>query len=112
MLKTNYVVVVDYEEGQTLDNCCLLGWDNKTDWFDTDTYGFEILNDDGSIKDRTYCCIEIDRWVGVYVGETVEECKDYSDDGNKEGYDCTVCKLIKTENGYDLEPVEDEEDDL
>jgi hypothetical protein len=46
----------------------------------------------------------------VYVGETVEECKGHSDEGNEEGYDCTVCKLIETEDGYDLEPVYDDEE--
>ena len=102
--KTNYVVVVDYEEGQTLDTCCLLGWNNKYDWFDTDTYGFEILNNDDSIKERDYCCIEIDKWVGVYVGETVEECKDYSDDADREGYNCTICRLEKVDEGWNLIP--------
>ena len=105
MLKTNYVVVVDYVNGQILDDCCLLGWDSKTDWYDTETYGFEILNYDGSTKERDYCCIEIDKWVGVYVGETIEECKDYSDGGNKEGYDCRICKLEKVDDEWTLIPV-------
>ena len=29
---TNYVIVVDYVEGQTLEECFLLGWNNKYDW--------------------------------------------------------------------------------
>ena len=105
MLKTNYVIVVDYEEGQTLDTCCLLGWNNREDWFSTDTYGFEILNDNGSVKQNDFGLIEIDVRVSVYVGETEDDCRSYSDDGNREGYDCTVCKLVETPVGYDIIPV-------
>jgi hypothetical protein len=105
---TNYVVVVDYVDGQTLEDCFLLGWNNKYDWFDCDTCGWEILTKTGRVKKHDYCCIDIDRWVGVYVGEKESDCRSYSDDGNREGYDCTVCQLIKTENGYDLKPVEDD----
>lgn len=103
---TNYVVVVDYVEGQTLENCFLLGWNNKYDWYDTDTCGFEILTPKGNVKKNEYgMMIHIDRWVSVYVGETIDNCKSYSDDGNKEGYDCTVCKLEKSGDEWLLIPV-------
>ncbi len=110
MEDTNYVVVAFYNDGDTLDDCCLLGWDSKTDWYDNDTYGFEILNDDGSVKQNNGCTIEIDKWVGVYVSETEDWCKEVARDGSKEGYECVACKLIKTDNGYDLLPLYDDDE--
>jgi hypothetical protein len=56
---TNYVVVVDYKEGQTLEDCYLLGWSNKYDWFDCDTCGDEILTSTGRVKKNKYGLIEI-----------------------------------------------------
>ncbi len=106
MKNTNYVVVVDYVDGQMLSDCNLLGWNNKYDWFDTDTCGFEIMTPTGRVKKNHYgLLIEIDRWVSVYVGETVQDCKSYCDDGNKDGYDCTVCKLEKDGDDWRLIPV-------
>jgi hypothetical protein len=102
---TNYVVVVDYEEGQTLSDCWLLGWNNNYDWFDCDTCGDDIITPSGQIKKNEYGLIEIDRWTSVYVGTEIKDCKEYSDSGNKEGYDCTVCRLEKTEDGWNLIPV-------
>lgn len=103
--QTNYVIVVGYEDGQTLDDCWLLGWSNKYDWFDTDTCGEEILTKSGRVKKNDCGLIKIDRWVSVYVGETVDYCKSYCDDGNKEGYNCTVCKLEKNGDDWNLIPV-------
>jgi hypothetical protein len=102
---TNYVVVVDYVEGQTLSDCWLLGWNNKYDWFDCDTCGDEILTSTGRVKKNKYGLIDIDRWVSVYVSDTEEWCRECSNDGNKEGYDCTVCRLEKIEDDWNLIPV-------
>lgn len=103
--KTNYVVVVDYEVGQTLSDCWLLGWNNKYDWFDCDTCGDEILTPTNQVKKNEYGLIDIDRWVSVYVGTEINNCKSHSDSGNREGYDCTVCRLEKIEDDYNLIPV-------
>ena len=107
MSKTNsiYVVVVDYENGQTLEDCYLLGWNSKYDWFDCDTCGWEILTPTGRIKKRNIVTIDIDRWVGVYVSDKESSCKDYSDSGNREGYNCTVCRLEKKDDEWLLIPV-------
>jgi hypothetical protein len=102
---TNYVVVVDYVKGQTLSDCWLLGWNNKYDWFDCDTCGDEILTSTGRVKKNKYGLIDIDRWVSVYVSDTEEWCRECSNDGNKEGYDCTVCKLEKNGDDWNLIPV-------
>ncbi len=103
--KTNYVVVVDYEEGQTLEDCCLLGWNCKYDWFDCDTYGWEILTPTGRVKKNKWNLIDINKDVAVYVGETVDGCKDYADSGNRESYNCTVCKVEKDGDDWMLIPV-------
>ena len=103
--KTNYVVVVDYEEGQTLEECFLLGWDCKYDWFDGDTCGDEILTPTGRVKKNKWNLIDINNDVAVYVGETVDGCKDYADSGNREGYNCTVCKVEKDGDDWMLIPV-------
>ena len=108
--KTNYVVVVDYVDGQTLENCCLLGWDNKYDWYSCDTYGDEILTPKGNVKKNNGITIDIDRWVSVYVSETEDWCRDCSNDGNSEGYDCTVCKLEKKNGDWLLIPIYDDEE--
>lgn len=103
--KTNYVVAVDYEEGQTLEECHLLGWDCKYDWFDSDTCGWEILTPTGRVKKNKWNLIDINKDVVVYVGETVDGCKDYADSGNREGYDCTICKVEKDGDDWMLIPV-------
>ena len=104
---TNYVIVVDLNNRSNyLYDQFLLGWNNKYDWFDCDTCGDEITTPANRLKRTDYCCIDIDRWVSVYVGETVDEIKSYSDDGNDEGYNCTVCKLEKnSENEWIVIPV-------
>ena len=102
---TNYVVVVDYEEGQTLSECWLLGWNNNYDWYDCETYGEEILTPTGKVKKNEYGLIDIDRWTSVYVGEEQKDVQDYCDGGNSEGYDCTVCKLEKNGDDWNLIPV-------
>ena len=102
---TNYVVVVDYKEGQVLSDCYLLGWSNKYDWFDCDTTGDEILTPTGKVKKNEFGSIRINSDVGVYVGEKESDCRSYSEDGNREGYNCTVCRLEKTEDDWNLIPV-------
>jgi hypothetical protein len=67
--------------------------------FDTDTCGYEILTPKGRLKKYGIVTLDIDRWVGIYIGENKSYIKDYSDDGNKEGYDCTLCKLEKDSDG-------------
>ena len=109
--QTNYVVVMDFIDGMTLTDCCLLGWDNKTDWYDTDTYGEEILTPSGRVRKNNGCTIDITNWIGVYVSETESWCKEVAADGRKEGYDCTACKLVKNGSDYDLISVEDDDDD-
>lgn len=104
--KTNYVVVVDYEEGQTLEECLLLGWSCKYDWFDCETYGYEILTPTGRVRKNDWGLININKDVAVYVGETEEDCKDYAESGNREDYNCTVCKLEKDDDVWTLVPVE------
>jgi hypothetical protein len=102
---TNYVVVVDYIEGQTLSECWLLGWSNKYDWFDCETGGDEIMTLTGRVKKNEWGLIHINNDVAVYVGDEISSCKSYCDDGNREGYDCTVCKLEKCEDDWNLIPV-------
>jgi hypothetical protein len=98
---TNYVIVVDYDENNPyLEDNYLLGWNNKYDWYDTDTCGYEIMTPKGNIKKCKYSLlIDIDRWVSVYVGTEVKDCIDYCKGGNEEGYNCTVCKLEKDSDG-------------
>jgi hypothetical protein len=96
---TNYVIVVDYNSrDQYLDNQSLLGWDNETDWYDHYTDGDDIITPKGNIKRNRFGLILIGN-VGVYVGENQSDVQSYSDDGNKEGYDCTVCKIEKDSDG-------------
>jgi hypothetical protein len=102
---TNFVVVVDYEEGQTLSNCFLLGWSNKYDWFDCDTCGWEIMTPTGRVKKNERGLIFLNSDVGLYVGHEQKDCQDDSDAGNREGYNCTVCRLEKVEDDWNLIPV-------
>ena len=95
---TNYVIVVDFNPNDTyLESQCLLGWDNDTDWFDHYTDGDEIITPKNNIKKNKWGLIHIGS-IGLYVGETQSDVQSYSDDGNKEGYDCTVCRLEKDSN--------------
>ena len=98
---TNFVIVVDFDPSNTyLSDQFLLGWNNKYDWFDCDTCGDEIITPKNRIKrNKINLLIDIDRWVSIYVSDDEANLKDYSDDGNKEGYDCTVCKLEKDSDG-------------
>jgi hypothetical protein len=95
---TNFVIVVDFDPKNTyLDSQSLLGWDNDTDWFDHYTDGDEIITSKNNIKKNKWSLIQIGS-VGLYVGEKQSNVQDYSDSGNREGYDCTVCKLEKDSN--------------
>ena len=96
---TNYVIVTDYTDRDNyLENQTLLGWDNDTDWFDHYTDGDEIITKTGRIKRNKWGQIHIGSVV-LYVGETQSEVQEYSDSGNDEGYDCTVCKIEKNSDG-------------
>ena len=97
---TNYVIVTDYDSRDNyLDNQTLLGWDNDTDWFDHYTSGDDLITKTGRIKRNRWGLIFIDN-IGVYVGETQSEVQEHSDSGNREGYNCTVCKIEKDKEGY------------
>lgn len=117
--KTNYVIVIDYEEGQMLSDCYLLGWNNKYDWFDCDTCGWEIVTKTGRVKKNRYgLLLEINRDVSIYVTDVDDKnYRSYCDDANREGYDCTVCQLEKDGDDYKLIPTyptyddDDEEDE-
>lgn len=102
---TNYVVVVDYEQGQTLSDCYLLGWSNEQDWYDCNTLGSEIMTPTGAIKKNLRGLIEVGPQVSVYVGETDYDCKDQAEGANNDGYNCTVCRLKKYGNDWNLIPV-------
>ena len=103
---TNFVVVVDYQKDSYLGDSFLLGWSNRDDWYDDGTCGYEILTSDNQVQKNKYgIFIEVNDDVSVYVGETLEDCKEYCDGGNQEGYNCTVCKLEKDDNDYKLIPV-------
>lgn len=102
---TNYVIVVGFEEGQFLEDSYLLGWSCKYDWFDCDTTGDEIMTPTGRVKKNEWGLISINRDVSVYVSDEPDWCREYSDMGKREGYDCTVCKLEKVNDGIILIPV-------
>jgi hypothetical protein len=97
--KTNYVVVAYYDNEEYLDDCCLLGWNGREDWFDTDYYGYEITTPKNNIKKNDCGLIWMNTHTSVYVGETYENCKDYCDMGNREDLECVVCKLEKDTDG-------------
>ena len=90
---TNFVIVVDFDPDNVyLKNQSLLGWDNDTDWLDPYTYGDKIITPKNNIKRNRRGLIQVGK-VGLYVGEKQSNVKLYSDDGNDEGYNCTICKL-------------------
>ena len=97
--KTNYVIVANYDNEQFLDECCLLGWNNRHDWFDTDYMGYEILTSTGKVKNNKNGLIKTSSDTSVYVGETFDDCKLYMEMGNREGLNCRVCKLEKDQFG-------------
>ena len=95
---TNFVIVTDFNpKDNLLENQTLLGWDNDTDWFDHYTDGYEIITPKNNIKKNKLGLIQIGS-VGLYVSEKQSDIQSYSDNGNEEGYDCTVCRLEKDSN--------------
>lgn len=97
--KTNYVIVTDYEEGQYLEEAYLLGWDHNTDWFATDIDSRDIMTPKGNIKKNRNGFLDVDSHTSTYVGETSKDLFDYAKSAREEGYDCTVCRLEKDEDG-------------
>ena len=97
--KTNYVVVLDYEDGLYLDEAYLLGWDSRYDWYADDICGDEIMTKAGNVKKNYFGAINVGRMVSAYVGNTINDCKAYAIDARKEGYNCTVCCITKDEDG-------------
>lgn len=105
---TNFVIVVDFDPNNNyLSDQCLLGWNNKYDWFDSDTCGDEIITPKNRIKrNQDNLLISINRRVSVYVSETESNLKDCCDDGNEEGYHCTICRLEKdSDNEWIVVPI-------
>ena len=100
--KTNFVVcscASQIEDGMCLDEIWLLGWDNRTDWFDTDIDSCDILTENGNVKKNQFGLIFVDRHTAAYVGETQHDCQSHCDSANREGYDCCVCRIEKDETG-------------
>lgn len=97
--KTNYVIVMDYEEGQYLEEVYLLGWDHNTDWFATDIDSRDIMTPKGNIKKNRSGFLEIDSHTSIYVGEMSKDLFEHAKSAINEGYECTVCRLEKDEDG-------------
>ena len=96
---TNFVIVTDFNpKDNLLENQTLLGWDNDTDWFDHYTDGYEIITHKNTIKKNKWGLIQIGS-VCLYVGEKQSDIQSYSDDGNEEGYNCTICRLEQYSKG-------------
>lgn len=111
--KTNYVIVVDYDENNNLlEDQCLLGWNNKYDWFDCETYGDEILTKTGRVKQNTFGLIDIDRYTSVYVddGNHLSALFDTCNSAYDEGYNCRVCKIEKDGNDLIIIPQIEEDE--
>jgi hypothetical protein len=101
MKQTNYVIVVDFEEGNNyLQDQLLLGWNSIYDWYDTDTSGDELINTDGSIKQNQFGLIEIDSLTMIYGSDEsgLSDLQDHCQGGNKEGLNCILCKIVKDSN--------------
>lgn len=100
--QTNFVVcsnASEVEDGFYLDEIWLLGWDSNTDWY-TNIDSQEIMTPKGNVKKCEYgFMIQTSRHEAAYVGNTVKNCQDACDGGNKEGYDCCICRLEKDDTG-------------
>jgi hypothetical protein len=95
---TYFTIVVDFNPNDNyLEDQILLGWDNDTDWFDHHTTGDEILTSNNTIKNIECGVIHIGD-IGVYVSETQSYNQVHCELGNREGYDCTLCRLEKDSN--------------
>lgn len=105
---TNYVIVTDYAGEEFLPEVYLLGWDNNEDWYTVDIDGADIMTPSGSVKKNSWGLIDVAKMISAYVGETIEDCTDYANGARDEGYDCTICRLEKDNEGnIKLIPVED-----
>ena len=104
--KTNYVIVAQYDGEQFLDECVLLGWSCRDDWYSTDYMGYEITTPRNNIKKNNQGTIWMSSMESVSVGETFEDCKETCELANREGYECRICKLEKDEfNNWLVLPV-------
>ena len=109
--KTNYVIATYYDGEHYLEECCLLGWNNNEDWYSTDYYGSDIITEKGNLKRNSGGFIWITKHESITVGETYDECKRYCELGNKEGYECVVCKIeLDSNNDWIVIPVKIEND--
>lgn len=93
--KTNYIIAVCYDDEEYLEECCLLGWSCREDYYCTDYYGDDIMTAAGNVKKNENGLIWTSKHTSVYVGETYEDCKHYMELGNRDGLDCRICKLEK-----------------
>ena len=92
-MKTNYVIAADYDPTESPENIFIVGWNNNYDWFDCETNLDDIVTDDDKLPDTECGLIEVDRWTSVYVGETVEDVKEYAESARKEGIDATILQV-------------------
>ena len=101
MKKTNYVIVVDFEEDNNLlEDQYLLGWNNMYDYWDTETVGDDLIKNDGTIKENEFGLIDIDRWTTIYCNtELTVDFKDTCEGGREDDIDCTICRLEQNNDG-------------
>ena len=105
--KTNYIIAAYYDGEEYLDECCLLGWNGREDYYCTDFYGNDILTPKGNVKKNDNGLIWTSTHCSVYVGETYEDCEDHAKWGNREELECVVCKIEKDQFGdWKVLPVE------
>lgn len=96
--KTNYVIVVYYNNEEYLEDCYLLGWNCRDDYYSTDYCGDDIITPKNNIKKNENDLIWVSTNTSVYAGETIEDCLEQAECGNREGLKCMICKLEKDED--------------
>jgi len=106
-MKTIYAVACYYDENDIPDDTILLGWNGRTDWFDTDYSLNDALDEDGNLLDiHSSLLLDVSKDTSLYVSETIDYVKSYAEDARKEGIEAVVVKIEITDDEIKIVPQE------
>ena len=103
-MKTIYAVACYYDENDYPDDTLLLGWNGRTDWFDTDYSLNDALDGDGNLLDSHCGLIDVSKDTSIYVGETIDDVKSYAESACEEGIEAVVVKIEITDDEIKVIP--------
>ena len=94
-MKTNYAIAVDFDENDAPENAFLLGWNGRDDWYDFDYQLYDVFEKygKGKLPDTEFGQLKISEDTSLYVGEHIDDVRQYAVDAAKQFIDAVIVKI-------------------